>query len=64
MSHRFAEQSNSGGLVDRYLVKSVLPLGCGLMLLCAIGRLLRNIACCVDPALQIDDAPTAHAGAS
>lgn len=52
MSHRFAEQSNSGGLLDRYLIKSVLPLGCGLILLCAVGRIVRNAAFVLAPALQ------------
>lgn len=52
MSHRFAEQSNSGGLVDRYLVKSVLPLGCALLVLCGVGRVLRNAAFVLAPALQ------------
>lgn len=44
MAYRFGEQSNSGGLVDRYLVKSVLPLGSGLILLCGLGRAIRNSA--------------------
>lgn len=52
MSWRVAEQSNSGGLVDRYLVKAVLPLGSALILLCACGRVLRNIAWLIDPGLQ------------
>lgn len=43
MSYGFAEQSNAGGLVDRYLVKAVLPLGSVLLILAGIGRVLRNI---------------------
>lgn len=39
----FGEQSNSGGLVDRYLVKAILPIGCGLLLLAGTGRILRNV---------------------
>src|SRR5699024_7677681 len=27
MAYTFAEQSNTGGLIDRYLIKAVLPLG-------------------------------------
>ncbi len=57
MAYRFAEQSNSGGLIDRYLVKSVLPLGCGLLLLCAVGRILRNLAFVLAPALQLEFLP-------
>lgn len=59
MAYSFAEQSNSGGLVDRYLVKSVLPIGCGLLLLCALGRILRNLAFVLAPALQLEFQPGA-----
>lgn len=52
MSYNFAEQSNSGGLVDRYLVKAVLPLGSALILLGALGRVVRNVAYLIDPTLQ------------
>lgn len=37
------EQSTYGGLIDRWLVKSVLPIGLGLLLLTGIGRILSNI---------------------
>lgn len=43
MAYGFGEQSNAGGLVDRYLVKSVLPIGSVLMVMAGIGRVLRNI---------------------
>lgn len=43
MSYGFGEQSNAGGLVDRYLIKAVLPLGCVLLIVAGIGRVLRNI---------------------
>jgi len=43
MSFNFGEQSNAGGLVDRYLVKAVLPIGSALMLIAGVGRILRNI---------------------
>lgn len=49
MSYGFGEKSNSGGLIDRYLVKAVLPLGSALMLLCATGRIIRNIAWLLEP---------------
>lgn len=39
----FEEQSNSGGLIDRYLVKATLPLGCFLLLGAGCGRILRNL---------------------
>lgn len=46
---QFGEQSNSGGLVDRYLVKAVLPIGCGLLLVAGAGRILRNLGLLLDP---------------
>ncbi|WP_299361190.1 TRAP transporter small permease subunit [uncultured Paracoccus sp.] len=41
-AYQFGEQSNSGGLIDRYLVKAVLPIGSLLMLGAGIGRIVRN----------------------
>jgi TRAP-type mannitol/chloroaromatic compound transport system permease small subunit len=43
MAYGFGEQSNAGGLVDRYLVKAVLPIGSVLILGAGIGRVLRNV---------------------
>lgn len=59
MSYNFAEQSNSGGLIDRYLVKAILPIGSALLLLCAVGRVIRNVAYIIDPALRERDVTTA-----
>lgn len=55
MSYGFAEQSNSGGLVDRYLVKAVLPLGSALILVCAAGRVLRNVAWLIEPGIRAEN---------
>jgi TRAP-type mannitol/chloroaromatic compound transport system permease small subunit len=43
MAIRSGEQSDYGGLIDRYLVKSILPIGLGLLFLTGLGRVLRNI---------------------
>ncbi len=43
MSIRSNEQSDYGGLVDRYLVKSFVPIGLGLLFMTGLGRVLRNI---------------------
>jgi TRAP-type mannitol/chloroaromatic compound transport system permease small subunit len=43
MSIRSNEQSDYGGLIDRYLVKSFVPIGLGLLFLTGFGRVLRNI---------------------
>lgn len=53
-AYNFGEQSNNGGLIDRYLVKSMLTVGCVLMLLCAIGRILRNVAFLIAPSLELE----------
>ncbi len=37
------EQSDYGGLIDRYLVKAILPIGLGLLFLTGLGRVLRNL---------------------
>lgn len=42
-AYQFGEQSNAGGLVDRYLVKAVLPIGSVLMLGAGVGRIMRNL---------------------
>lgn len=39
----FGEQSNAGGLIDRYLVKAALPIGSALMLIAGVGRIVRNL---------------------
>lgn len=47
-AYSFGEQSNSSGLIDRYLVKAVLPIGSGLMLCAGTGRILRNLGRLID----------------
>ena len=37
------EQSDYGGLVDRYLVKTILPIGFAVLALCGIGRVLVHL---------------------
>ncbi len=43
MSFRTGERSDYGGLTDRYVVKSIIPIGLGLLALTGFGRVLRNI---------------------
>lgn len=43
MAFTFGEQSNTGGLMDRYLIKAVLPLGSVLLVIGGLGRILRNL---------------------
>lgn len=51
-AYNFGEQSNVGGLVDRYLVKAVLPIGSFLLLLAGVGRVLRNIGLLIEGRLH------------
>jgi TRAP-type mannitol/chloroaromatic compound transport system permease small subunit len=37
------EQSDYGGLSDRYLVKAILPIGLGLLFAAGLGRIIRNV---------------------
>lgn len=39
-AQKMGEQSANGGLVDRWLIKAFLPLGAGLLLITAAGRIL------------------------
>lgn len=43
MSFKSGERSDYGGLTDRYLVKSIIPIGLGLLFLTGVGRVLRSI---------------------
>lgn len=43
LSFRSGEQSDYGGLIDRYLVKAFIPIGLSLLFVTALGRVLRNI---------------------
>lgn len=48
-SYMFSEESNSGGLVDRYLIKAILPIGSMIMIIAGAGRILRNISALILP---------------
>lgn len=43
LAYRSGEQSDYEGLIDRYLVKAILPIGLGLLFTAGLGRVLRNI---------------------
>ena len=43
MSFRSGERSDYGGLIDRYLIKSIIPIGLAFLALTGFGRILRNI---------------------
>lgn len=49
MSYLSGEQSNYGGLTDRYLIKAILPLGLAFLALGALGQVLNNLAGLFDP---------------
>ncbi|SHF78109.1 TRAP-type mannitol/chloroaromatic compound transport system, small permease component [Modicisalibacter ilicicola DSM 19980] len=54
MSYISNEQSNYGGLTDRYLIKAMLPLGLVFLALGALGQILNNLAGLFDPARLIE----------
>lgn len=59
MSIRSNEQSDYGGLVDRYLVKAVIPIGLSLLFLTGFGRILRNIGFILsEPSAVVKSAPS------
>ncbi|SDM08295.1 TRAP-type mannitol/chloroaromatic compound transport system, small permease component [Modicisalibacter muralis] len=50
MSYLSGEQSNYGGLTDRYLIKAMLPIGLVFLALGAFGQVLEKLAGLFDPA--------------
>lgn len=44
MAYQSGEQSDYGGLIDRYLIKALMPIGFALLALTAVGRILSNLA--------------------
>ncbi|MHA3902729.1 TRAP transporter small permease subunit [Castellaniella sp. WN] len=48
-AYEFSERSNSGGLQDRYLVKSTLLLTSVLLVMAGTGRILKNIGLLLKP---------------
>jgi TRAP-type mannitol/chloroaromatic compound transport system permease small subunit len=43
MAYRTGEGSDYGGLLDRYLIKAIIPIGCALIFVVGVGRVLRNL---------------------
>jgi|AntRauTorckE6833_2_1112554.scaffolds.fasta_scaffold00782_4 TRAP-type mannitol/chloroaromatic compound transport system permease small subunit len=51
MSYMSGEQSNFGGLGERFLIKGALPLALVFLALNALGRILQSLAAVLDPEL-------------
>ena len=62
MSFVSHEQSNYGGLTDRWIIKAALPLGLLFLAVNALGQVLENIAFLLDPKQFPDRLEKAHAG--
>ncbi|MDH2432063.1 TRAP transporter small permease subunit [Pokkaliibacter sp. MBI-7] len=62
MSFVSHEQSNYGGLTDRWIIKAALPLGLLFLAVNALGQVLENIAFLLDPTQFPDRLEKAHAG--
>lgn len=43
LAYRSGEQSDYGGLIDRYLIKSIIPIGLAVLALAGLGRILTNL---------------------
>ena len=57
LAYRSGEQSDYGGLTDRYLVKAMVPIGFVILALTALGQVLSGLAVVLDPArVEADDA--------
>ena len=55
MSFISGEQSNYGGLTDRYLIKGALPAGLILLALGALGQVFDRLARIMDPARDVEE---------
>lgn len=55
MSYISGEQSNYGGLTDRYLIKGALPAGLILLALGALGQVFDRLARIMDPARDVEE---------
>jgi len=55
MSYVSGEQSNYGGLTDRYLIKGALPAGLILLALGALGQIFDRLARIMDPARDVEE---------
>ncbi len=58
LAYRSGEESDYGGLTDRYLVKAMMPIGFVILALTALGQVLTCLAVVLDPARARDG----HAG--
>lgn len=54
MAYISGEQSNYGGLTDRYLIKAMLPIGMGFLALGALGQIIKSISVVLDPSIYRD----------
>lgn len=57
MAYVSGEQSNYGGLTDRYLIKGALPAGLALLALSALGQVFDRLARILDPNREPPAAP-------
>jgi TRAP-type mannitol/chloroaromatic compound transport system permease small subunit len=56
LAYRSGEESDYGGLTDRYLVKAMMPIGFVILALTALGQVLICLATVLDPARGGEDA--------
>lgn len=59
MSYVSGEQSNYGGLTDRFLIKGALPAGLLLLALGALGQVFDRLARILDPARDVEESSDA-----
>ena len=56
LAYRSGEESDYGGLTDRYLIKAMMPVGFAILAMTAIGEVLRCLARIIDPEQGDSDA--------
>lgn len=58
LAYRSGEQSDYGGLTDRYLVKAILPIGMAFLFAAGLGRVIANIGLLLSG--RPDEPPVVH----
>lgn len=49
LAYRSGEQSDYGGLLDRYLIKSIIPIGLSVLFVAGVGRIVTNLRLILAP---------------
>lgn len=55
MAYKSGEQSDYGGLIDRYLIKAILPIGLAFLFLAGLARILENLGALLSGSADLEE---------